>query len=654
LTTSKKRTTEVTIVLIVASLVSIHLLFWFLPSVFETWNAQTIDQLFVFRSNSTYFQPAYDSTVIHVDLSDKSIEALRDFYLNRSHYAKVVGVLGDAGVAAQLWDYIFPARSGRLEDSLFISANARAANAYYGIAFQLVDRSTTQSEGTSNVDYLDYLRDTKWHVNVEGDASDFHTGIPQLVTLPDLARASKGLGYLSLRPDRDGVVRRAPLLIRYEDCFYPSFPFRAICNYLGVTPDRIVVRPGKNIVLKDAQRPQGRLHDVIIPIDRQGNMIVNWVGRWNRMKHYKFSDVLALADNRDDLDLFADEVKGDLVVVSEVSTGAADVRPVPTENEYPLSGLHANVLHTILSENFLTEWTGWQMFFMELLLMGILLVLAFQLSSRGLWIGAVLLLIGYLLIGVALFLYANTIVNVVSPSLMIFTAVFSIVAYRYINEEKEKESLRRSFESYFPPSVVRRIMANPEMIYARGLKKELTVMFTDIKSFTTYSSTMSPDQIQRMLNEYFEAMVDIVFKYEGTVDKFIGDGLMVFFGDPETQPDHALRCVRAAVEMQKKCRELKARWETSGLFPLKIRIGINTGPVVVGNMGSARRLSYTVLGSDVNLAQRLESNAPVEGIMISQRTYEFVKDHLPTKPLEPVKVKGLDTPIQVYEVPVEP
>ncbi len=196
-------------------------------------------------------------------------------------------------------------------------------------------------------------------------------------------------------------------------------------------------------------------------------------------------------------------------------------------------------------------------------------------------------------------------------------------------------------------------MANPELITTGGQKKELTIMFTDIKSFTTYSSTMAPDLIQKTLDEYFGAMVEIVFTYGGTVDKFIGDGLMVFFGDPEPQEDHAERCVRAAIAMQRKCRELKARWEHEGLFPLRIRIGINSGPVVVGNMGSSRRLSYTVLGSDVNLAQRLESNAPVEGILISQRTFELLGGRIPATPQEPIFVKGLSAAIPVYTIPLD-
>ena len=644
---------QVTTLLVVASLLFAHLLFWLLPNVFETWNAQTVDQIFVYRTNSARFRVPYDSTIIHVDLKDGSFQKLSNAYLNRFHYGQVARNLGEMGTAVQIWDYIYKARSNDAEDQAFIQGTAAAGNVYFGSAFDLQEPDNPTVKADRPNSHLEYLRKTSWNVEVSGDTSEMYVGHNPLITFPELANASRGLGYLSIRFDADGVFRRVPLLIRYEDAFYPSFPFRAICNYLNVPPEKVVLSPGKHVILRDAHRPGASPHDIVIPVDRRCNILINYVGRWERMKHYDFADVLLVSDSRDDLELMAEELRGKIVVVSEVSTGSSDVAPVPTDNNFPLSGLHANVMHTILTENFLTELSTMEMLAVEIALMLIVFVLAYFFSSRGLWVGAVVLLAGYLFGSVLMFLYGNIIVNIVRPSLMIVVSVFSIVAYRYINEEKEKESLRRSFEAYFPPTVVKKIMANPEMIYAVGQKKELTIMFSDIKSFTTYSSTMTPDQIQKMLNEYFEAMVDIVFKYEGTVDKFIGDGLMVFFGDPEPQSDHAVRCVKAAVEMQKKCRELKARWETTGLFPLKIRIGVNTGPVVVGNMGSARRLSYTVLGSDVNLAQRLESNAPVEGIMISQRTYELVKDFVPTRPLEPVKVKGLDTPIQVYEVPVE-
>ncbi len=263
------------------------------------------------------------------------------------------------------------------------------------------------------------------------------------------------------------------------------------------------------------------------------------------------------------------------------------------------------------------------------------------------------LLAAYVVLASALFIYANVVMSIIRPLMSGAFSATAVVVYWYVTEEREKQKLRSKFEQYFPPSVVRQLIDAPDTLTTMPKRKEVTIMFSDIKSFTTYSSTMTPEEISTTLNEYFEAMTDIVFKYGGTVDKFIGDGLMVFYGAPEAQPDHALRCVRAAIEMQLKCRELKARWEPVGRLSLRVRIGINTGEAVVGDLGSARRMEYTVLGSDVNLAQRLESNAPVEGIMISEATYRYVKDEVPIRPLEPIKVKGLETPVVVYEVLVE-
>ncbi len=220
---------------------------------------------------------------------------------------------------------------------------------------------------------------------------------------------------------------------------------------------------------------------------------------------------------------------------------------------------------------------------------------------------------------------------------------------RYFRDSREKEALRRSFESYFPPSVVERILADPAMI-SRGQRKELTILFSDIKDFTAHSSSYSPDRIRGFLNEYFETMVEVVFTHKGTVDKYIGDGMMVFFGDPEPAPDHALRSVRAAIEMQNKARGLSAKWAGEGGFPVRVRIGINTGEVVVGNMGSSRRLSYTVLGSAVNLAKRLESSAPVDGILISQRTRDLVAPFISTRLFGEINVKGMQDPVRAYEV----
>ncbi len=638
----------------VSSFIAAHLCFWLLPNVFEIWNAKTIDRLFLFRSTLEHLRPPYDDTIVHVDLNNTTIQQLDNFYLNRSHHAQVIRNLAAMNVSVQLYDFIFAAQSNEEEDSALIDATRKAGNIYFGLAFELVrERNPKIRQPKTTKDVL-YLDKTKWQVVVDGNPIAFYVGTNPLITFPALASASQGLGYLSLKFDPDGVFRRLPLLVRYQGAFYPSFSFRAICDYLNVPPEKIIVKPGKTITLKDAKRPgEATGHDIVIPIDRHGNMIVNFIGPWERMKHYNFADVLRASEDRDEMEMWREELSGKIIVVSEVLTGSSDVGPVPTDTNFPLPGLHANVIHTILTESFLRELSELEMLFTELLLLLIILILSLRFSSLPFSLGTIALGGSYIGIAAVFFFYGDFIFHIVRPLLMATLALISILAYRYINEEKEKEVLRRTFESYFPPLIVKKIMANPHMIASGGQKKELTILFSDIKEFTSYSATMTPDHIQRLLSEYFEAMTEIVFKHHGTVDKFIGDGLMVFFGDPDPQPDHALRCVNAAIEMQKTVREIKTKWERQGDMPIQIRIGINTGTVVVGNMGSARRLSYTVLGSAVNLAQRLESNAPVEGILISQRTYDLVKGHVPTRPLGQIEFKGFDRPISAYEVPLD-
>ncbi len=644
---------RVTILLAAASFAAARLCFWVLPGLFEPWNSQAVDQLFTMRSDSARLRVPYDSTIVHVDLNNSTVQQLSEFYLNRSHHARVVRNLSAMRVSAQLCDFIFPARSQAADDSALTAAVSSAGHVYLGLAFEFLKGSAHPGEQLGSPVGAHYLDRTKWDVVVEGDPGGFYLGGNPLITFPGLASASRGLGFLNVRPDRDGVYRRAPLLVRYGDAFYPSIAFRAVCDHLGVPPQQVVVRPGDCITLKNARRPGGDVHDIVIPIDRQGNLIVNTIGPWERMVHYSFVDVYRASDDRDELEMWEEELAGKIVVISEVLTGSADVGPVPTDTHFPLSGVHANVMHTILTEEFLRELSGGGMLIVEILLVGIVLFLSLRFSSLTSSLGSLGVAAGYLGFAAGCFLYGDLILNIVRPLLMVTFGVISTVTYLYFNEEREKWVLRRSFEAYFPPSVVKNIMADPSTITAGGQKKELTILFSDIKSFSTHSATMEPDHIQRLLNEYFEAMTEIVFWHEGTVDKFIGDGLMVFFGDPDPQEDHALRAVRAAIDMQRRVRDLKVRWVARGDMPIQIRVGINTGTVVVGNMGSSRRLSYTVLGSDVNLAQRLESSAPVEGIMISRRTYDLVKDHVGTRSLGEIQVKGLEESIQVYEVIVE-
>jgi adenylate cyclase len=656
LSTASPRQTRATILVVVASFLAAYVLTWLAPRVFEPWNAQVMDLLFQWRSASKRFQPSYDPTIVHLDLNNSSIQQIDNFYLVRSAFvfAQVLRNLSQLGAAMQFYDFIFPSRSKEpAHDTALIESTTAAGNVYYGMAFALEEQvkpPLSVQEADKQKAILDFLRESKWSVTVEGKSNSLYFGADPLITFPALASAARGLGFISLKADRDGVHRRVPLLVRYEEGYYPSLPFRLVCDYLGVTPDRVVLRLGKEIVLLGACRPGSSPEDIHIPIDGRGNMLINYVGPWERMRHHSFADVYRLGEDREEMEIWREELEGKIVVVCDVSTGSGDIGPVPTDVDFPLAGLHANVINTILTRQFLIELTGRERLVVEALLLGLLVTLSLVGSSRVFLLGNLLLAISYLAAVAMFFLGAGVILRAVQPLIMITVTAVCVTAYRYLNEAKQKEVLRRSFEAHFPPSVVRKIMANPGMISLAGQKKELTILFSDIKNFTHYTATLAPDQIQKALNHYFEAMVEIVFRYQGTVDKYMGDGLMVFFGDPEPQPDHALRCVQAAIDMQTKTRELHDRWQREGGMPIEIRIGINTGPVVVGDMGSARHLSYTVLGAAVNLAQRLESNAPVGGILISERTRELIEGKVRTRAQETIRIKGLEEPVSVYAI----
>ena len=593
--------------------------------------------------------PAYDSSILHVDIANSTIRRL-NYYFPRRYYGDVVTVLSRMNCSAVAFDIIFAQKIEPYDDSILVASTKSFGQVYFPVAFSLDD--TTLNKGTVFSDVARILDSTAWTLDA-ADVGEFYNAGAMLLTWNDLANVARGIGFISVRPDADGVFRRVPLLIRYGEKFYPSMAMRLVCDYLHVSPEHITVRGGKTITLANAQVRDGTKRDIVIPIDSRGNMRINWIGDWSAMRHISFAQLLSIAGDQDEVEAFGERYSGSIAIIGDVSTGASDIGPTPFEQSYPLVGLHANTLNTILTQSFLFELPAMPMLFVELIFAALFFFFSSRLSSVRFALAVFGLLTAYVVVAAGLFVYANVVVSIIRPLMSGAFSATSVVVYWYITEEREKQKLRSKFEQYFPPSVVRQLVDTPDTLTTMPKKREVTIMFSDIKSFTTYSSTMTPEEISGTLNEYFEAMTDIVFKYGGTVDKFIGDGLMVFYGAPEPQPDHALRCVRAAIEMQLKCRELRGRWEPAGRLPLRVRIGINTGEAVVGDLGSARRMEYTVLGSDVNLAQRLESNAPVEGIMISEATYRYVKDEVPIRPLEPIKVKGLDTPVVVYEVLVE-
>ena len=216
---------------------------------------------------------------------------------------------------------------------------------------------------------------------------------------------------------------------------------------------------------------------------------------------------------------------------------------------------------------------------------------------------------------------------------------------------REKEMIKRAFTRYVAREVVEEVLKDPEQLGLTGERREVTVLFCDIRGFTTLAERLTPEEVVSLLNEFYTLMIETTFKHDGTLDKFLGDAVMAVFGAPIAHPDHAIRAVRTATDMRNGIAELNERRVTQGKAPIGIGIGLSLGEVVAGTVGTEDRMEYTVIGDSVNLAARLVDNArPAGRILISQRTYERVQDHVKALPLGSLKIKGKEEEVEVYEI----
>jgi adenylate cyclase len=407
-----------------------------------------------------------------------------------------------------------------------------------------------------------------------------------------------------------------PLVVLLNNRFFPSINLQIILDYFNVEPGNLIINLGHEIVLKKT---------IHIPIDDRGRMFINYAGKWSdTFKHYSFIDILKNSDDPELREILEDNI----CLISLTATGATDIGLTPLETDFPLSGVHSNIINTVLTQNFLKEASFLTNLLIFLFLSFVIAVVSIFLSPFMFVITALGVISGY---GLTAFIFFNKygiILTLVLPVGAGIVSLFSITVFRFIAGDRERKKLELAFKSYFSPQMLKMIVDDPKILSLSGRRKELTVLFSDIAGFSTLSEKIAPEEIQILLNEYFDEMTNIVFKYDGTVDKFMGDGMLAFFGDPIPNDGHALSAVRSAIDMQKKVKELQKKWANEGRYPFEIRIGINTGWVTVGNMGSKRRMEYTVLGEEVNLAQRLESNAKPGKILIGNRTYSLVKEKM--------------------------
>lgn len=464
-----------------------------------------------------------------------------------------------------------------------------------------------------------------------------------------LAEAARSYGFFNEIPDTDGTFRRAPFLLRYQDRdFYPSLELQTVREYENIKDQSIVG------YITAAGFDHIELGPHNIRTEDDGRVLINYAGPYYSYPHYSMADVI-------DGTVPASTFKDKIVLVGATAVGIGDLRITPyQESDYMGVEIHANVIDNLLHNDetgrgFLSRGFKEEMidiFF--ILLFGVGMGYAFS-KFKPLYstFSVVIALVLFGFIVYLAFAHLGMWLYVVVPAGTLILNYGSITSFRMVTEEREKRKVRKTFERYVSPGVIRLIEKDPRKYFKPGGEsKELTVMFSDIRSFTTLSESMTPDQLVSFLNEYLGEMTDIAFQHWGTLDKYIGDALMAFWGSPFPQADHASRACAAALDMRTRLSELNLKWEAEGRTPIAIGIGINTDRVNVGNMGSSRRFSWTVMGDGVNLASRLEGQNKEyhSTIIIGENTYQEVREQYVCRDLDRIKVKGKTRPVKIYEL----
>lgn len=350
-----------------------------------------------------------------------------------------------------------------------------------------------------------------------------------------------------------------------------------------------------------------------------------------------------------------------IVLVGATATGVYDMRVTPFSEDYPGVEIHAQVIDSILKNKFLFRPTFAPIYGLTLII-SLALILGVVIPLISAVRGAVLVILLFLGLASLDFFFFFRIkgwwMPFVYPALQMGAVYFAVTIYRYATEEREKRFIKDTFGRYLAPSVVEVLTKNPEMVKLGGQKLEMTAFFSDIRGFSTISETLGdPQLLVELLNDYLSAMAHVIEKYEGTIDKYEGDAIIAFWGAPVHFPDHAVKACFACLDQQIKLAELRAKWKNEGKWPpivydARVRMGLNTGEMVVGNMGSAGRMNYTIMGDAVNLASRLEgANKPYGTyIMISEFTYRQAKDFIEVRELDSLRVVGKTEPVKVYEL----
>lgn len=587
-----------------------------------------------------------DKDVVIAAIDSKSINELGRWPWDRRVIATLIDKLKDYGAKTIAFDIVFSESSNSASDRALSDAMQKNSNVVVGYFFR--------HEEESQLSTVDALMPSRIKVVrlAEGVEEVPFASYPYAETnIPLISESAFSSGFFNVIPDSDGVIRLSYLLMLYEGEIYPSLALTSLKHYLG-----------KEIVLDIAPYGLERLliGDRQIPADESGRLTINYYGRQGIFKTVSSVDVIKGR-------LKPNALKDALVFVGPTEIGIADLRVTPVDPTLPGVEIHATVASSVLQRGFLIRdgrVIGLEIFF--IVFFPIVFTVFLSLFRRT--ITALLLFLGtiglYSLVNYILFKEYLLNTSMLFPFLSISLSYLGSEAYRNLIEEQKSRFLKKAFTNYVSPELVSQIMKNPDILKLGGEKRKITVLFSDIRGFTTISEKLSPENLVLLLNHYLGPMTQLVLKHKGMLDKYIGDAIMAVYNAPLDIAEHSVMACRTGIEMIEKLKEINDEFRQKGFMEINIGIGINTGDAIVGNMGTDVRFDYTAIGDTVNLSSRLEGlNKMYETHIL---VTEFVVEHMNAldesrivglselrsglKELDFIKVKGKDKPVTIYEL----
>ncbi len=483
-----------------------------------------------------------------------------------------------------------------------------------------------------------------------------------LLPVDDVLDGVASLGHVFTSYDRDGVIRWEPLYVKMgesedDELYLPSFGLEIARHYLGLERQRMQLLAGSAVVLDER----------VMSTDANGRVLINFMGHARTFKTVSAYDVM-----QGNID--ANVLKDKIVMLGLTALGTTDIHVTPY-SRIPGVEKQAAVIENILNSNFMVREELTKLLTVAFIFISTLF-LVIMLPRTQAWVSAVwqtVLMALYLLGTQYLFVYHRLWVDLLVPVATMILLYTTITGYRFFREEIKSRQIRHMFSSYTTKKVVDQLLENPELALLGGTNREVTVLFSDVRSFTTFCESRTPDQVIASLNEFLSEMTDVIFTWDGTLDKFVGDEIMAFWGAPGKQKNHAVLAFCCSMGMMDKITEMKEDWVRRGLEPLDIGVGLNSGNVVVGNIGcEGKKMDYTIIGDTVNLGARVEAITRNynDHLIITEFTLESIKPHLVeaedgtysitmpqgsfdgvhVRPLEHVKVKGKDKSVMIYEI----